>query len=74
MMPFHVVCQTDLGWLVAKTNINELLRIQATMPIGGAGERCRNRRSRSVDGLPDIAPIDAASDFFDEHRGETLRS
>ena len=45
MVPSHVVGHGHLGWLVTESHINELLRVQATMPVGSACEGCRNRRA-----------------------------
>ena len=44
------------------------------MPVGRTGDRSRNKGSSRVNGLPDIAAVDAACDLFDEYRSEALGS
>ena len=43
------------------------------MPVGGSSEGCGDRRTRSVDSLPDVAAIDPTGDLFDENGSEALR-
>ena len=45
MVSSHVISHGHLGRLVAESHVDELLRVQATMPVGSASKRCRDRRA-----------------------------
>lgn len=53
-------------------HIDELLRVQVSMPVLCGGPRRGERSARSVDGLPLVAQIDTSSHFTDQGRSETL--
>ena len=55
-------------WHVAKANVNEFFRVKVPMMISSCGNWSRKCFSSRVNGLPDIAAVDATRDLPDEDR------
>jgi hypothetical protein len=49
---------------VTESNINQLLGVQVSVPVGSASDGGRKGLSGGVDGLPDVLEVHSASNFL----------
>jgi len=57
---------TDALGKVTESNVDELLGVQVSVPVGGAANGSGKSLSSSVDSLPDVLEVDSAGDFLNQ--------
>lgn len=68
LQDFHVAGLSCGGGETWKSDIQKLLRIQTTMPVGRFWYGDGDNYPCSVDSLPNIVQIDSPGDFLDQDR------
>ena len=72
LLQFKVASHVRVGRHLRKADINKLLGVETSMPVGGISNGGRDSHSGSVNGLPNVAQIDTTRNFLDENGCESL--
>lgn len=59
---------------VTEAHIDQLLRVQVSMPVSSASNRSREGLASGIDSLPDVPEVDSAGDLLNQNRRKSLLS
>lgn len=72
LMHLDKACHRHLSWQRCEADLDELLRVEVTMPVQGSRERSWDGGAGGIDSLPHVTDIDTTCNFLDQHRCQAL--